>query len=96
MSSREIAELCEKQHGHVMRDIRAMLDDLDIDQSRFGSTFKDGYGREMACFHLSKTLVTTLVSGYSTKLRYRIVKRWEELEAKQETAVPAFLSAPVT
>jgi phage regulator Rha-like protein len=90
MSSREIAELCEKRHDHVMRDIRDMLDDLEITGPRFGGSYKDSTGRTLPCFHLPKTLVTTLVSGYSTKLRYRIVKRWEELEAKQETAVPAF------
>lgn len=28
MSSREIAELCDKRHGHVMRDITTMLNVL--------------------------------------------------------------------
>lgn len=30
MSSREIAELCEKEHRHVTRDIEAMFSQLDI------------------------------------------------------------------
>ena len=30
MSSREIAELCDKRHDNVMADIRKMLDELDI------------------------------------------------------------------
>ena len=30
MSSRDIAELCDKRHDHVMRDIRMMLDELSL------------------------------------------------------------------
>ena len=39
MSSREIAELCEKEHRHVLRDIRKMLDELDIYAPDFSGTF---------------------------------------------------------
>jgi phage regulator Rha-like protein len=68
-----------------------MLDDLDMGLPSFGDTYINPQnGQRYPEYNLPKTLVTTLVSGYSTKLRYRIVKRWEELEAKQEQALPAF------
>lgn len=50
MSSREIADLCEKNHAHVMRDIRTMLDGLEIGQSTFGSTYTDAQGEEGELF----------------------------------------------
>lgn len=41
MSSRETAELCEKRHDHVMRDIRNMLDEIDLDMpSNLGQSTK--------------------------------------------------------
>lgn len=87
MSSREIAELTEKEHRHVMRDIRFMLNDLGI-----GANGYQGYvqkwthpqnGQVYEEFVLPKDLTLTLVAGYSTKLRHRIVQRWEELENTQ-------------
>lgn len=82
MSSREIAELCEKQHAHVMRDIRAMLDGLEIGQSKFGSTYTDVQGKVRDSYDLPKNLTLTLVAGYNVKLRARIIDRWMELEGQ--------------
>lgn len=88
MSSREIAELTDKEHFHVMRDIREMLAVLTEDESKFGGIYLDAYGREQACFNLPKDLTITLVAGYNVKMRHAIVKRWQELEAQQSPKVP--------
>jgi phage regulator Rha-like protein len=80
MSSREIAELCEKRHDHVMRDIKKMFDDLGEDAPKFGGMYEDAYGRQAPCFDLPRDLTLTLVAGYNVKLRKRIIDRWMELE----------------
>jgi len=82
MSSKEIAQLCEKRHGDVLRDIRTMLDALGDDADlRHVVEDKDsrGYTKE---FLLPKDLTLTLVAGYNIQLRHRIVKRLEEIEAR--------------
>lgn len=82
MSSREIAELTGKEHRHVMRDIRNMLEQLGEDSLKFQEKVATG-GRPSIVFHLPKDLTITLVSGYSPVLRHRIVTRWMELEEAQ-------------
>lgn len=89
MSSREIAELTGKAHLNVLRDIRNMLDELEIDQLKFESMSPDGYGRPQPVFNLPKDLTITLISGYNVTMRHRIVTRWQELEAApQAVALP--------
>lgn len=81
MSTKEIAELCEKRHGDVIRDTRVMIDALRDDADlRHVEEERDsrGYTSE---FLLPKDLTLTLVSGYDTKLRHRIVQRLAEYEA---------------
>ncbi len=81
MSSLEIAELTGKEHFHIIRDIRSMLEALGITESSFGCSYKDTTGRTLPAFNLPKDLTTTLVTGYSIPLRHRVVTRWMELEA---------------
>lgn len=82
MSSREIADLCEKNHADVLRDIRVMLEQLGEVASSFAGNYIAGNGKQNPCFNLPKDLTLTLVAGYNVVLRKRIIDRWMELEAK--------------
>lgn len=89
MSSREIAELTGKEHRNVMRDIRDMLEQLRAAGGgllNFERTYRDSQNKEQPEFLLPKRECLILVSGYSVLLRTRIIDRWSELEAAQDTA----------
>lgn len=93
MTSLEIAELTGKRHGHVIRDIRAMLEGLgENTEPKFGTSYKDQTGRELPCYQLPKRETLILVSGYSVELRARIIDRWQELESGKAQPI----AAPVT
>ena len=80
MSSLEIAQLTSKQHSHVMRDIRTLLEQ-GVAESNFGlGSYSDANGQNRPCYNLTKKGCLILASGYDAKLRERIIDRWEELE----------------
>ncbi|WP_219845749.1 Rha family transcriptional regulator [Burkholderia multivorans] len=81
MSSREIADLTGKEHRNVLRDVRALLDELNLDALSFEHIYKDASNRQQTEFRLPKRETLILVSGYSVQMRARIVDRWQELEA---------------
>ena len=83
MSSREIAELTGKQHKDVIRDIRNMLNQLEIHSAQFCAQYKDSTGRSLPMFNLPKRETLILVSGYSVAMRARIIDRWQELEQRE-------------
>lgn len=85
MSSLEIAKLTGKQHYHILRDIKVMLDELKVNQSKFElvdflGTYKDAKGEERPCYNLPKRECLILVSGYSIQMRAAIIDRWQLLE----------------
>ncbi len=80
MSSREIAELCGKQHAHVMRDIRKVFSELKIDLSNFAGLYKDTKGESRSCYHLPKREALIVILGYNTVLRAKIIDYWKKLE----------------
>ncbi|GLS27748.1 Rha family transcriptional regulator [Marinibactrum halimedae] len=85
MSSREIAELTGKQHGHIKRDIEKLCTDLNhpnLDSSNYvhnGNTYTE--------YHLDKELTLTLITGYNPNLRRVIIKRWQELEQLEKPVI---------
>lgn len=92
MTSLEIAGLCEKRHDHVCRDIKVMMEQLNIQSPQIWGEYRDDLGRAYPCFHLPKDLCLTLVSGYNVILRKRIIDRWLELESRNQPKVPQSFS----
>lgn len=83
MDSRDIAKLTGKEHGHVCRDISKMFEEMEIDQSSFGSVYRAGNGEDRKCYLLPKRECLILASGYNVKLRAAIIDRWTELESSK-------------
>lgn len=92
MSSREIAELTNKNHSDVLHDIRLQLYsglyNHDFDKGKIlypeiqGLTVVvDDQTKRTKEILLDRHHSDILVSGYEVKYRAAIVKRWHELEA---------------
>ena len=92
MGTREIAELCEKEHYHVKRDCEVMFASLSLDASKFGGIYFDSMNRQQIEYLLDENLTMTLVTGYSVVLRHRVVSRWKQLElsAQQNATAISF------
>lgn len=82
MTSLEIAERTGKDHFHVMRDIKLLLEKLGEGESRFGCTYQDVQGKERPMFALPKRELMILLTGYSVLLRAKVIDRWQELEER--------------
>ena len=92
MSSREIAELCGKEHRHVCRDI----DNLNETYEKMGLP-KVGQGyyttpntgnQQYREYLLTKEQTIDLITGYRADLRIRINRRWQELEQATTPRLP--------
>lgn len=93
MSSLQIAEITGKEHKHVMRDVRALLEQ-GVNESNFGLVeYTDKKGERRPCYELTKKGCLILASGYDAKLREKIIDRWEELETKV-SSIESMISNP--
>lgn len=84
MSSREIAELTEKEHKNVLRDIRELVAQEAIGRLNFELTsYLDKSNRTQDEYLLDFDATMTLLTGYNAVLRSRVIKRWRKLEQKE-------------
>lgn len=93
IASMEVSEITGKEHKHVMRDIRVLLEQ-GVRESNFGLTFiirtlPNNAQRKDPCYNITKKGCLILASGYNALLREKIIDRWEELETKERQTVPA-------
>ena len=93
MSSLEIASLTGKNHADVLRDIKKILIEAEIDESKFAGIYLDTYKRQKPCFNLPRRECDLIIAGYSVKYRLAIIDRWQELENQQALKLPQTYSA---
>lgn len=83
MSTREIADVCDKEHRHVLRDARKMLEALGLDEKGYAHIWTHPQnGQRYDELRLPRDLTMTLVTGYSIPLRKKVIDRLDELERR--------------
>lgn len=83
MSSIEVANVTGKQHAHILRDIRNLLDQ-GVAASNFGlGSYMDANQQVRPCYNLTAKGCLILASGYNPILREKIINRLEELEKQR-------------
>lgn len=92
LTSLEIAEMVGREHAHVMRDIRTIINHLG-DESKSGlveyfieSTYRGGNGQQRPCFNLTKKgceLYSTRMTGEKgTQFAVAYIERFNEMEQR--------------
>lgn len=66
VSSRKVAEVFEKEHKHVMRDIKALDCDTEFNQSNFGLVeYRDAKGEMRPEYLMTRDGFTLLAMGFT-------------------------------
>lgn len=90
-----VAEVFEKEHKHVLRDIKELGCSDFFRQSNFGqSTYENKQGRAMPKYFITEKGFTLLVMGYTGEKAMEFKEKYiEEFEAmKEELKKPRILS----
>lgn len=103
MGSRAIADVTDKRHDNVKRDILVMLEQLEIHPSKLKDDDFKGFiikrkeyqGRDVIDeIWLDENLSMTLVTGYDAKRRLALIEQWRAMKIELEQPRLASLPAP--
>lgn len=64
-TSKKIAEVFEKQHRNVLRDIDSLKDVLNFEQMFFETTEPDNYGRQQRVYQINRDGFSLLAMGFT-------------------------------
>ena len=84
VSSRKVSEIYEKQHAHVMRDIRSILETIPESLSNFGeSSYINEQNRDMPMYLMDRQGFSMLVMGFTgekaKRFTYQYTLAFEEM-----------------
>ncbi len=95
ITSLQIAEQTGKRHDHVMRDIKAMLEGIEISLPKFGGSYINSRNQEQPMLILPEREAMILASGYDVKLRALFVDAFLSPETKPFKSSNPILDAVV-
>jgi Rha family phage regulatory protein len=101
VNSRDIAEMFEKQHSHVLRDIDGLVSLAPEAASNFGlSEYRDSSGRSLRCFDMTRDGFTLLAMGFTgpkaLQFKLRLIQAFNAMEAALRDAPGEALPPIVT
>lgn len=91
MSSIEIADLADREHKNIMRDIRSMEPAWEkVTGLKFElSEYKDSTGRTLPCYELNYQECMYIASKFNDETRAKLVLRWNALETGESEPIIA-------
>lgn len=95
-----VAQMFEKNHAHVLRDIENLDCSAEFRQSNYGlSSYKDEQGKKRPCCEMTRDGFTFLAMGYRGKkaaqFKEAYIKRFNEMEKFISTIVSTRRDYPI-
>ena len=90
ISSLRIAEVTNKRHDNVKRDIENMFKELNIDATKFSGTYIYGNNNKAIYYLLPERELQILVSGYSIKHRADLIDELMSYRKNKNITQPSY------